>query len=216
MTLRRLGAEFLIPRPHRRYTTNGLVCSTGRPLTKSDIVVVQGFRCLTAERLIIESPLFGFTTAEIENAIDSSIRLRLVAETAAPHTRRARAQQRNQRRSPVCSTHSSTQVAKVGSSVGSSASSGAPVSLDRSYRRRTRDGTRIRRPRRCLLSRRPRGRGRWSREPHASRRQIQLDAQRRTELTLRGLRVITFTYNDVRDRPDWVIAQLREALALAA
>ena len=51
---------------------------------------------------------------------------------------------------------------------------------------------------------------------HASRRQRQIDAQRRTELTLRGLRVLTFTYEDVRDRPSWVIARLREALALAA
>ena len=42
------------------------------------------------------------------------------------------------------------------------------------------------------------------------------DEQRRTELTLRGLRVITFTYGDVRDRPDWVIARLREAFALLA
>ena len=44
---------------------------------------------------------------------------------------------------------------------------------------------------------------------HASRRQLQRDAQRHTELTLRGLRFITFTYDDVRDRPDWVIARLR-------
>ena len=51
---------------------------------------------------------------------------------------------------------------------------------------------------------------------HASRRQRQIDAQRRTELTLRGLRVLTFTYEDVRDRPSWVIARLREAIALAA
>jgi hypothetical protein len=28
--------------------------------------------------------------------------------------------------------------------------------------------------------------------------------------------VLTFTYEDVRDRPAWVIARLREALALAA
>jgi very-short-patch-repair endonuclease len=51
---------------------------------------------------------------------------------------------------------------------------------------------------------------------HASRRQRQIDAQRRTELTLRGLRVVTFTYEDVRDRPAWVVDRLREALALAA
>src|SRR6185295_20330195 len=51
---------------------------------------------------------------------------------------------------------------------------------------------------------------------HASRRQRQVDAQRRTELTLRGLRVVTFTYEDVRDRPAWVIGQLRIGLGLAA
>ena len=73
-------AEFLLPREHRGYSTNGLVCATARPLTKSDIVRVQGFRCLTAERLLLESPLFGFTKAETENTIDSAIRLRLVAE----------------------------------------------------------------------------------------------------------------------------------------
>jgi hypothetical protein len=51
---------------------------------------------------------------------------------------------------------------------------------------------------------------------HATRRQRQIDAQRQTELTLRGLRWLTFTYEDVRDRPAWVIARLREALAMAA
>ena len=74
------SAEFLLPREHRGYSTKGLVCATARPLTRSDIVRVQGFRCLTAERLILESPLFEFTAAETENAIDSAIRLRLVAE----------------------------------------------------------------------------------------------------------------------------------------
>ena len=51
-----------------------------RSLTKADIVTVHGFRCLTAERLILESPIFGFSRAETENAIDSAIRLRPVAE----------------------------------------------------------------------------------------------------------------------------------------
>ena len=51
---------------------------------------------------------------------------------------------------------------------------------------------------------------------HASRRQRQQDAQRRTELTLRGLRIITFTYEDIRDRPEWVISKLREALKTSA
>ncbi|MCU1398758.1 MAG: Protein of unknown function (DUF559)/Domain of unknown function [Acidimicrobiales bacterium] len=51
---------------------------------------------------------------------------------------------------------------------------------------------------------------------HSCRAQLQRDEQRRTELTLRGFRVITFTYNDVRDRPSWVIARLRDALGLWA
>ena len=51
---------------------------------------------------------------------------------------------------------------------------------------------------------------------HSSRRAIQADEQRRTELTLRGFRVITFTYNDIRDRPDWVIAKLLQAITLTA
>ena len=43
-------------------------------------MTVNGIRCLKAERLILDSPLFGFTVAETENAIDSSIRLKLVSE----------------------------------------------------------------------------------------------------------------------------------------
>jgi very-short-patch-repair endonuclease len=47
---------------------------------------------------------------------------------------------------------------------------------------------------------------------HSSRRQQQIDAQRHTELVLRGERVLLFTYIDIRDRPDWVVARLKEAL----
>jgi very-short-patch-repair endonuclease len=46
---------------------------------------------------------------------------------------------------------------------------------------------------------------------HASRAQRQRDAQRRTELTLLGKRLITFTYDDVYGRPDWALDQLRTA-----
>lgn len=51
---------------------------------------------------------------------------------------------------------------------------------------------------------------------HSSRRQLQRDAQRHTELTLRGLRVLTFRYEDVRDRPRWVVARLVDAVRQAA
>jgi very-short-patch-repair endonuclease len=51
---------------------------------------------------------------------------------------------------------------------------------------------------------------------HASRRQRQIDAQRHTELTLLGMRVLTFTYEDVRDRPAWVASRIAAALQAAA
>ena len=69
------SAEFVVPRANRMASTDGLVCSTSRPLTNGDKVTVKGFQCLTTERMILESPLFGFTKAETENAIDSAIRL---------------------------------------------------------------------------------------------------------------------------------------------
>ena len=49
---------------------------------------------------------------------------------------------------------------------------------------------------------------------HSSRRQRQHDEARRTELTLLGHLVLVFTYNDVRDRPDWTLDKLRRALAV--
>lgn len=51
---------------------------------------------------------------------------------------------------------------------------------------------------------------------HSGRRQRQIDAQRRTELTLRGYQILAFTFEDVRDRPQWVVAQIRAALTLLA
>ena len=208
------GAEFLLPRPHRRYTTNGLVCSTSRPLTRSDIVVVHGFRCLTAERLIIESPLFGFTTAETENAIDSAIRLRLVAEqrlrTRAIREHSIGINGSRQLLDALVDTGGESRLERWFLGLVRRAGISRPV-LQKTYL----DGTRVIArvdayfPEGLVVE--VAGHG-----THASRRQIQGDAQRRTELTLRGLRVITFTYDDVRDRPDWVIAQLRKALAMAA
>jgi hypothetical protein len=208
------STEFLLPRAHRSYTTVGLVASTGRPLTRADIVTVQGFRCLTAERLILESPLFGFSRAETENAIDSAIRLRLVAEQRL-RTRVVR--------DHCAAVNGSRQL--LDALVDSGGESRLErwflglvrtAGLDRPILRKTfRDGSRtVARvdaffPGGLVVE--VAGHG-----THASRRQRQIDAQRHTELTLRGMRVITFTYEDVRDRPDWVIARLREGLSKAA
>ncbi len=206
--------EFLIPRAHRMYTTNGLVCSTGRPFSSADIITVQGFRCLTAERLIVESPLFDFTQAETENAIDSAIRLRLVAE------QRLRARVIREHRGGVngCRLLLDALVDTGGESrlerwflrLVREAGIRRPI-LQKTYRDGTRTVARVDAYFPGGLVVEVSGHG-----THASRRQRQIDAQRHTELTLRGLRVLTFTYEDIRDRPAWVMARLRQALAMAA
>jgi len=206
-------AEFLVPRAERHRTTAGLVCASGRPLG-SDTITVEGFRCLTVERLILESPLFGFSRAETENAIDSAIRRRLTTEQRL--------------RDRVARDH---RAGVNGSRVLLDAlvDAGGESSLERSFLRLIRQAG-IARP---VLQKTFRADGRTvarvdaffrgdlvvevsGHGTHATRRQRQVDAQRHTELTLRGFRVITFTYEDVRDRPEWVIARIREALAIAA
>lgn len=202
--------EFLLPRAHRRYSTSGLVSSTGRSLTKSDTVMVQGFRCLTAERLILESPLFGFTTAETENAIDSSIRLRLVSEqrlrtrVIGDHTRGVNSGRRLI--DALLDSGGESRLERLFLGLVRHAGIGRPM-LQKSYVDGTRTIARVDAYFPGGLVVEVAGHG-----THASRRQRQQDAQRHTELTLRGLRVLTFTYEDVRDRPAWVVARLREAL----
>lgn len=53
-------------------------------------------------------------------------------------------------------------------------------------------------------------------QTHSSRLQRQHDEARRTELVLLGLRVLVFTYLDIRDRPGWVTGQVGRALGAAA
>jgi hypothetical protein len=206
--------EFLLPRAHRMFSTGGLVCSTSRPLTKADIVTVQGFKCLTAERLILESPLFGFTKAETENAIDSAIRLRLVAEQRL-RTRVVREHcsgMNGSRRllDSMVDAGGESRLERWFLKLVRQAGIARPT-LQKVYRDGTRVVARVDAYFPGGLVVEVSGHG-----THASRRQLQIDAQRRTELTLRGLRVMTFTYDDVRDRPAWVVGQLREALAQSA
>jgi very-short-patch-repair endonuclease len=51
---------------------------------------------------------------------------------------------------------------------------------------------------------------------HATRRQRQRDAQRQAELAAIGCIVITFTYEDVMHRPEYVVATLRRVLMRTA
>jgi len=191
-----------------------LVCSTRRPLTRADIVTVQGFRCVTAERLILESPLFRFSRIETENAIDSAIRLRLVAEQRL-RTRVIREHRRGMNGSrllldALVDAGGESRLERWFLSLVRQAGIARPI-LQKTYRNGSRVVARVDAYFAGGLVVEVSGHG-----THASRRQRQIDAQRRTELTLRGLSVITFTYEDVRDRPAWVVARLREALALVA
>jgi very-short-patch-repair endonuclease len=49
---------------------------------------------------------------------------------------------------------------------------------------------------------------------HSTRQQLQRDAARQSELMLRGRRVLSFTYDDVRYRPDWVLGRLTRGLSM--
>ncbi len=208
------SVELLVPRANRGCSTHGRVCSTRRPLTKADIVTVHGFRCLTAERLILESPIFGFSRAETENAIDSAIRLRLVAEQRL-RTRAIREHCSGVNGSRVLldalvDAGGESRLERWFLNLVRQAGISRPT-LQKSYRDGSRVVARVDAYFDGGLVVEVSGHG-----THSSRLQRQVDAQRHTELSLRGLRVLTFTYDDVRDRPSWVIARLREALLLVA
>ena len=175
---------------------------------------LDGIRCLKAERLILDSPLFNFDQEETENAIDSAIRLRLVSE------QRLRTKVIDRHREGInggrilldalVDTGGQSRLERWFLKLVRTAGLPRPE-LQLSWR----DGSRIIArvdaffPGGLIVE--VAGHG-----THSSRRAIQADEQRRTELTLRGFRVITFTYNDIRDRPDWVIAKLLQAITLTA
>lgn len=168
---------------------------------------IDGLRCLTAERLILDSLLFRFTASEIHNAIDSAIRLRLVSER--------RLRQRIVDELPLNSWRRRRLVGALIDLGGESKlerrflalvrRAGLPrPQLQRIYRSGRRTIARVDAEFADGLIVELDGHG-----THASRAQRQRDAQRRTELTLLGKHVITFTYDDVYGRPQWMLEALR-------
>jgi hypothetical protein len=208
----RSGAlEFLVPRALRDRKVLGRLASTVRPILDIDVVRVDGIRCLRAERLIVEAPLFDFTREEIENAIDSAVRLRLVAERRLrDRVERELGPSVNGRRRVVDAL----------------VDAGGESTLEREFLKVLRRAG-LPRPR-LQISHRD-GLRLIARvdtmfgdqlvieveghRTHSSRRQRQSDEQRRTELTLRGIAVIVFTYDDVFRRPEWTAARVRDALS---
>jgi len=207
-------AEFLVPRDRRHRSTEGVVRSTTQMVSNADTVVIGGLRCLNAERLIVESALFEFSRGETENAIDSAIRLRLVSEqrlrTRIVREHRASINGSRMLLDSLVDTGGESRLERWFLALVREAGIGRPT-LQKTYRHESRIVARVDAHFPGGLVVEVSGHG-----THASRRQRQVDAQRHTELTLRGLRVLTFTYDDIRDRPSWVIARLREALALAS
>src|SRR4051794_22636938 len=206
--------SFSLRGPIRNRTTNGVVRSTIRPIPKADTISIGGLRCLTAERLIVESALFGFSRTETENAIDSAIRLRLVSEqrlrTRVIREHRASINGSRLLLDSLVDTGGESRLERWFLALVREAAIARPM-LQKTYRDNTRIVARVDAYFTGGIVVEVSGHG-----THASRRQRQVDEQRRTELTLRGLRVLTFTYDDIRDRPSWVVARLREALSLAA
>jgi very-short-patch-repair endonuclease len=206
--------EYLVPRSAKAMTAEGVVRSTGAALTFRDITVVDGLRCVRAERLILDGPLFHFSQAQIENAIDSAIRLRLVSE------QRVRTRVVQEHRSGVNGSRMLLDAL---------VDSGGESRLERWLLRIVREGG-LARP---TLQKVFRDDGRTvarvdamfgerliveveGHGTHSSRRQRQADEERRTRLTLLGHVVLAFTYLDVRDRPQWVLGRIAEAAQLAA
>ncbi|MEP7112071.1 MAG: hypothetical protein ABI862_02290 [Ilumatobacteraceae bacterium] len=203
------AVEIWVPRSCRNRDHPWVARSSSRPLKAGDVVTIDGLRCVTAERLILDSVLFRFSEQEIHNAIDSAIRMRLVSE------KRLRARIVGDLSSNAW--HRRTLVDALVDTGGESALErrflaivrGARLprpQLQRVYRDGTRTLARVDAEFDCGLVVEVAGHG-----THATRLQRQLDEQRRTELTLRNKQVITFTYDDVYGRPKWVVGVLRTA-----
>lgn len=205
----RNAVELWVPRACRNRCAGTRARTSSQPLLPGDVVTVDGLRCVTAERLILDSLLFKFSRAEIHNAIDSAIRLRLVSETRL-RQRVAANLVTNVKHRRVLTT------ALVGAGGESSlerrflaivrqAGLSRPK-LQRRYHAGTRTVARVDAEFADGLVIEVSGHA-----THASRVHRQRDAQRHTELTLLGKRVITFTYDDVYGRPEWVLTILRAA-----
>jgi hypothetical protein len=205
--------EVLLRREHRGARLPYVVRTTSRPFGGNDAVTVKGVRCLSAERLVLESPRFDFTASELENAIDSGIRRKKLYE---PHLRER----------VLAAVRPGSGRAAVREAL---LDSGGESRLERWFLAIVRTGGLPRPEMRVVV----RAGGEFAARldasfpgglvieleghaTHSSRQQRQHDEERRTVLTLAGYRVIVFTYNDVRDRPDWVLGRLRSAIGSVA
>lgn len=202
--------ELLVPRRRRNVRSPHTVRSTSDRFRRGDVIIVSGVRCLGAERLILDAPLFWLATAEIERAIDSAIRQRLLSEQRLRRRVEERVGHRlnNHRRlvEALVDTGGESHLERRFLALLRAAGLPRPT-LQRTF---TDDGRFVARVDACygddlvieLAGHRT----------HSSREQIDHDEQRRNALTLQGRRVITFTHRQVTRRPAWVLATVEQAL----
>jgi very-short-patch-repair endonuclease len=207
------AVEFLVPFANRHRKTVGVVHTSRLRVSAADQLVVETFAVVAASRLILDGTRYGWRERELEDAVDSAIRL---GWTSPAYLRQRFAAARGPGLAGAARLERVLGVSGVESRL--------ERDLVRLVRRAGlpepelqvvhRDGGRTIARVDCRFGRvivEVAGHG-----THATRRQRQRDAQRHTELTLAGFQVLTFTYEDMRDRPGWVVAQLRRALGCTA
>jgi hypothetical protein len=205
--------EFRVPRRLRSRSTTGLVRS-GPHLAPIDRVTVDGLETMSAAACIV-SMAGRVPAAQLQDAVDSSARLGWSSDAFL------------RRRLAAVRGRGVRGVRAVDRALGDA---GGHSHLERRFlvlvqraglpRPRTqvtyRAGTRVIARVDVLFDPLPvvvevAGHG-----THATRRQRQRDAQRQAELAAMGYLVLTFTYEDVFDRPEYVLTTLRRALERAA
>jgi very-short-patch-repair endonuclease len=202
--------EFLVPRSGRDRRTIGTVRSVAA-LPLIDRVMVEDTPCVSAARAIVD--LAGRATErELENAVDSSLRL---GWTSEPFLRKRLAALRHRGRPGVGLLDRVLDGA------------GGHSRLERMFLELVREAD-LPAPT-CQQIHRKNGRfiarTDFTWEPwkavaevnghatHSTRQQRRRDAQRHAELTVIGWRVLPFTYDQVTQERDWVVGILRELLA---
>ena len=201
--------EYLVVRAKRGRTTNGTVRSVAS-LAAIDRADVDGLACCSATRTLIDGAA-TFSRRELENGVDSALRLGLSSED---FLRRRLAALRHRGRDGVGLLDSVLDGA------------GGHSRLERRFLALVRHAGLPEPTRQQIHRAGPRfvARTDFSWEPqrtiaevnghatHATRQERARDAQRQAELGLLGWLVLSFTYEQVTYDASWVVGVLRQAL----
>jgi len=206
--------DFTVPRSARRTTNAGRVHTTDC-VGALDVVTIDGFRCSSATRTIIDLAYLGIPPIRLAAAIDSSVHRGLSAtRVLADRLAELRGPGRN-------------GVAALDRLMPDT---GGESPLERTFLGLLRRNQ-LPRPTTQLRIRRANGAVARvdfiyealrvvvevsGRKGHASDAERQRDAQRRNELTDQGYRVYEYTRGDIEDRPAWVVATMLHRVAASA